>query len=230
MAEASQPTRETRAARRRGGMIALARLRIRRSGGGRLARVAGIPLLIGFAAAILVLRVSDGPDAPLAGLVSLSARWITWLVGVPLAFAIAGDRRALDRRDGVDALAFARGFSSQSLEYARLLGAMIETSMAIGRSIVLLALLTAALAGSIPQAIARLMLATSAAGYGVVAGVTLGGVAAICGRVGRSRGRWLFFAVAVGPWILADLAGYGAFSIPGALAAALDFALGGAGS
>jgi hypothetical protein len=60
----------------------------------------------------------------------------------------------------------------------------------------------------------------------VVAGVTLGGAGAVCGRIGRARGRWLLLAVIVGPWVLADLAGHGAWSIPGALGAVVDFVLG----
>jgi hypothetical protein len=62
-----------------------------------------------------------------------------------------------------------------------------------------------------------------------VAGVTLGGLGAACGRVGHAQGRWLLVAAVVGPWMLADLAGHGAWSIPGALGAVLDFALGARG-
>jgi len=122
MAEAAQPTRETRARRRRGGLIALARRRLQRSRGGRVAAVLRVFVVLGFAGAILLLRAADGGDAPLGGLVSSAARWVAWLVGAPLALAIAGDRRSFDRRDGIDALAASRGFSLQSIESARLLG------------------------------------------------------------------------------------------------------------
>ena len=87
-------------------------------------------------------------------------------------------------------------------------------------------LLTAALAGHGGVALHRLALGVGAAGFAVVTGVTLGAVGSACGRVGRARGRWLLAAVVVGPWMLADLVGHGAWSIPGALGAVLDFALG----
>jgi hypothetical protein len=72
------------------------------------------------------------------------------------------------------------------------------------------------------------VLASAAAGLGavafaVIAGVTLGGLGAICGSLGRARGRWLLFAAVFGPWVLADMAGHGGWSIPGALRAVLDF-------
>src|SRR5262245_15960136 len=116
MAEAAQPTQQIRTRRRRGGLIALARQRLQRSRGGRIAAVLRVLLVGGFAFAILLLRASEGGDVPLGGLVSSAARWVAWLVGAPLALAIAGDRCSFDRRDGIEALAGSRGFSSQSIE------------------------------------------------------------------------------------------------------------------
>jgi hypothetical protein len=228
MAELTQPTRQARARRR--GVVALARAQLRRSGGGRVATVLGGLLVVGFAVAVLLLRAADGGDARLEGLVGTAARWTAWLVGAPIAGAAAEDRRSRNLRDGIDALAAARGFSVQSREAALVLGAMIEAASAIGVPLVALALLTAAVAGSLELAIARLGLALAAFSFAVVAGVTLGGLGATCGVLGRSRGRLLLVALVIGPWILADLTGYRALSIPGALAAALDFALGGAGA
>src|SRR5689334_10680843 len=104
MAERSEPNaerererkREARARRaRRGGLIALARARLRRSPGGRFGRALGVLVVLGFGGAILMLRVSDGGQARLEGLVSAAAHWVAWLVGAPVALAAAADRGAL---------------------------------------------------------------------------------------------------------------------------------------
>src|SRR5690349_9010074 len=119
MAAEAQPKRATRGRRIRG-LIGLMRRRLRGSSGGRAAAVLRAFVVVGFAGAILLLRAADGAEAPLFGLVASAARRMVWLVGAPLALAIASDRRAADERDGIDALAFARGFSSQSIASARL--------------------------------------------------------------------------------------------------------------
>jgi hypothetical protein len=231
MAELTQSMEAQEArARRRRGLLALARERLRRSGGGRASSVFRILLFVGFAGAILLVRASDGGDARLEGFVSAAAGWVAWLSGAPLALAVAQDHRAQGERDGIAALAAARGFSVRSLEGARVLGAMLEITLALGVPLVALAGLTAVVAGSAALAFARVGLALAAAAFAIVAGVTLGGISAACGQLGRARGRWLLFAVVAGPWMLADLTGHRSLSIPGALAAALRFALGGAGA
>jgi ABC-type transport system involved in multi-copper enzyme maturation permease subunit len=184
-------------------------------------------IVAGGAAAVgLVLRASDGPEAVLSGLPLAAAPWITWIGGGALALAAAGDTAGADRREGVEALVAARGFSPASLGAARVLAAMQAVAAAVGVPLVALSILLAALAGR-PAAIAhRLGLGLGAAAFALVVGVTLGGAGAIAGSLGRGRGRWLLFAAVAGPWMLADLAGHGAWSIPGALGALLDFALG----
>lgn len=212
------------------GAVALSRARLRTLGGARVARTLAWLAALGFAGTAVVLRVSDGADASLSGLVVSASHWIPWLAGAPLALAAAEDRRALDRHDGIEALAAARGLSPVGLESARVLAAMAEIASVIAVPLVVLALVTAALAGGGGIALHRAMLGLGAVGFALVAGVTLGGVGSACGRLGRARGRWLLVAVVLGPWMLADLAGHGAWSIPGALGAVLDFALGMRGS
>jgi len=216
--------RSTRAFRGRG-LVALAARRLRASAGGRIATLASIPVVLAFAGIAVALRSVDGSLAPLEGLVPTAARWLAWVVAAPLALAAARDRRLLDRREGLDALAAARGFSASAVESARALGAMTSITAALGVPLVVLTLFTAALAGSVGLAVARLGLAVLAAVFAVITGVTLGGLASICARAGRARGRLLFFTVVTGPWMLADLLGHGAWSIPGVLAAVLDFTL-----
>jgi hypothetical protein len=106
---------------------------------------------------------------------------------------------------------------------------MSAVAASIGVPLGLLALLTVALAGRASVALHRAGVAMGVAMFAIVAGVTLGGVGAACGRLGRERGRWLLFTVIAVPWMLADLTGHPGWSIPGALGAVLDFALGARG-
>jgi hypothetical protein len=212
--------------RRTRAVVALCRGRLLALRGVRFARVVAALCAAGFAAAAVMLRVTDGADASLEGLTVTAAHWIAWIAGAPLAFAAAEDHAARDRRDGVEALAAMRGISPAALDSGRTIGAMTAVAWAIGAPLAALALFTAALAGRGSVALHRAGLGLSALAFAVIAGVTLGGVGSVCSRVGRARGRWLLAAVLLGPWVLADLTGQGAWSIPGALGAVLDFLLG----
>jgi hypothetical protein len=178
-----------------------------------------------FALLALSARFDGGPEASVAGVVAEAAPWIAWLSAVPLALAAALDHAAADRREGIVALAAARGISPSGLASARVLAAMAEITSAIGVPLVFLAIVTAAIAGSVEGAREGLAAALGAITFAAATGVTLGGIGAACARAGGPRGRTLFAAVILGPWILADLAGYGAWSIPGALSAVLSFTL-----
>lgn len=215
-------------------LIALARERLRQTKGGRWSALLGLLLVTVFGVVEIVLRV-DGPDVSFGNLLGTASRAIAWAAGAPLALAIAHDRARADREEGIEALAASRGAGGRSLEVVRTAAAMLQETLAIGVPILVLALLGAALAGSVPSALRHLGLAAGLALFSVVAGVTIGGLAAACGRVGRARGRSLLAVLVLVPWVLTDLAGLRAFSIPGALNAALTFVvrtsgLGGAGS
>jgi hypothetical protein len=177
----------------------------------------------GFAA--IGLRASEGAEASLTGLTIGAAHLLPWLAGAPLALAAAADRADADRRDGVEALAAAHGIPGPNLEAARMLAAMGAVAWAIGAPLVLLALLTAALAARGAVVMARAEVALGAAVFAMASGVALGGLASICGRAARQKGGWLLVAVVVCPWALAELAGHGAWSLPGALDAVLDFTM-----
>ena len=208
--------------------VALCRERLAGRGAVRTGRALAVLVAAGFAAAAVVLRLADGTEARLEGLTAGAAPWVAWLAAVPLALAAAEDRAAIDRRDGVEALAAVRGVWPAGLESARALAAMTAIARAAGAPLVALALLTAALADRGAVALHRVAGAAGALCFAVVVGVTVGGIAAACGRMGRARGRWLLAAVVVGPWALADLAGHGGWSIPGALDAVRLFLFGGA--
>jgi len=211
-------------------VVALCRERLAARGAARAGTTLALLVAVGFAAAAVMLRLADGTEARLEGLTSGAAPWIAWLAAAPLALAAAEDRAALDRRDGVEALAAARGVSPAGLESARALAAMTAIARSVGAPLVTLALLTAALAGRGAVALHRAADAAGALVFAVAVGVTVGGTAAACSRVGRARGRWLLAAVMVAPWALSDLAGRGGWSIPGALDALRIFVFGGAGA
>src|SRR4051812_36668390 len=101
--------------------VALARARLHGTGGARAARFFTWLVVLGFGGSAVALRVADGAEARLEGLILGAASWIVWLAAAPLSLAAAEDRRALDRSDGVEALAAARGISPAGLESARVL-------------------------------------------------------------------------------------------------------------
>jgi hypothetical protein len=206
------------------------RARLGRHRWARVGKALAWALTGGLAAMAVGERMSEGADVSLRGLVVLAAHGVPWLVGAPIALAAAEDHAAADRHDGILALAASRGVSPSGLGAARVLAAMEEIAWGIGAPLATLALLTAALAGRVPAVLDRVGLALGVAAFAMVAGVVLGGLGAACGRLGGARGRWLLLAIVVGPWMLADLAGRGAWSIPGALGVALDLVLGGRGA
>jgi len=208
------------------------RARLSRSQAGRVALYLGLGVALVFGLFIVYLGARGGHGAPLEGLVAKAAPWCAWLAGAPAAFAAASDLAARDRHDGIDVLAAGRGLPSQALDVARGLGAMLFAAFTIGAPLVALALVSLAFADSASRAVARLGLVVGAAAFAVVAGVTLGGLGALSGRIGRERGRLVLLASVVIPWIVADWAGRGVFSIAGALSAMIDLTLraGGAGA
>lgn len=220
------PSTLHRARLRMRAVVALCRSPLAATRAGRAARLLGVLTVTGFAFAAVMVRVSDGADAPLEGVPLTAAHWLAWLAGAPLALAAAGDRTALDRHEGIEALTASRGISPAGLDSARALAAMSAVGLAVGVPLLGLTLLTAALADRVAVVLHRAALGVGVVLFAAIVGVTLGGVGSVCGRLGRRRGQWLFAAVVLGPWVLADLAGHGAWSIPGALNAVLDFLVG----
>lgn len=216
-------------------IIGLLRRRLRGATGGRAGALFGAILAVGFGVVAIGVRAGDGAGASLGGLLATAARWIAWCAGAPVALAAAGPRAALDRADGIEALAASRGAPRLALESARTAAAMAQVSFAIGAPLAALSLLAILLASPSTAALRHAVLGLGLAVFSIMAGVIVGGVAAASGRAAGARGKWLFAAIILVPWVLADLFGQGAWSIPGALDAALGFlirasGLGGAGA
>lgn len=206
--------------------VDMCRARLASSSSGRFARVTAILIVAGAFAIALSLRMNDGPGAPVGGLLRKAAGAIAWLSGGALALAAARDAATADRQEGVEALVAARGVSASLLGAARTLGATSHIGWTIGLPPALLALATAGLAADVPGALRRVAAAFALLAWGGVAGVTLGVLAAASARLFGRRGPTVLAAFVLGERLVADALGLGAWSVPGALQAALSLLLG----
>lgn len=207
------------------GALALGRARLRATSAGRLGIVAAVAVSVLYGGIIVTLRVEDGPNASFGGTLRTAAGALAWAAAGPMALAAARDRAAADRRDGIEALAAARGLHGASLDGVRALAAMLEVTSIIALPAAVLALTSALLAGALGPGLRLLAISLALTTFASVCGVTLGGLAAASSRAAGPRGRTLFAALILVPWALADLAGHAAWSIPGALDAFLTFAV-----
>ncbi|MRG91243.1 hypothetical protein [Polyangium spumosum] len=202
--------------------MALSRARLGRTTLSRAGLACGALLGAVFATLAIVLRATEGTSAPLEGLVGLGAASITLLAAAPTTLAAASDRTAEDREAGIEALAATRGLRARSLHVVRWVASMLQIGRAIALPLVGLALVTVALSSSGSMALRRVVFALGLLAFSAVAGITLGTLAAFSARLGGRRGRVLLVAIVVVPWMLAELAGRGSYSIPGALSALLS--------
>src|SRR5262245_1869647 len=81
----ARPPRRSEERRRRRALVALARRRLRRETGARLGTLAAILVALAFAVVAIAVRIADGVDASLGGIVDNAARWIAWLAGGSVA-------------------------------------------------------------------------------------------------------------------------------------------------
>jgi hypothetical protein len=209
--------------------VALARARLRATGGGRLGVAAAIGVTVIYGGMMIVLRVEDGAGSALDGPLRAAGAALAWAAAGPIALAAARDRVAADRSDGVEALAAARGVPPRALHGVRAVAAMREITGVIAIPSAALAIGAALLSGSIASALRHLAVGAGVVAFAAVCGATLGLLASISGRVAGRRGRTLLAAIVLIPWAIADLAGSAAWSVPGALGAFLSFAAGAAG-
>lgn len=214
---ALQSRRRARAA------IALARARLSSTRLAKLGFAAGLAMTGMFGVFAIVLRASEGAGAPLEGLIESCALSVAMLAATPTALAAASNRRAEDRDAGIEALAAMRGIPMRTLEGIRVAAAMSQIGRSIAVPMLVLTLLTVALAGSAAMALRRCLLALGLVTFSAIVGVTLGSIATLSARFGGRRSRALFLAIVLVPWMIAEMFGRGMYSIPGALNAALSF-------
>jgi len=193
------------------------RYRLRRTWGVRIGRISAILVAAGFVAVAFALTKTDGSLASLAGIVPRSARWLAWLAAGPALLSAANARSAADRAEGVHAFAMSRGASFGAITSARTVATMVEAAWLIAVPAVLVGVVSTALSASSHQALLRLLSTGMVLGFAVAAGTTLGIVASVSSRLGGTRGRSLFAAIILVPWVVADVSGHVQWSIPGAL-------------
>lgn len=206
--------------------IELCRARLAATGYGRVARFAAILITVGAILIAISIRATDGPAAPVGGLLRKAAGLIGWVSGGALALAAARDSAAADRADGIEALVAARGVGASLLRSARTLAATAQIARTIGLPLAVLAFATAALAADLATALRRVAAALALLAWGGVTGITLGVLAAACARVARGRGPTALLLLVLGERMVAESLGFGAWSVPGALHAALALILG----
>ncbi len=209
--------------------VELCRARLAGSGSGRFAWGAAVAVALAAFVIAVSIRVTDGPAAPVGGLFRKAAGLIGWISGSLLAMAAAKDASAADRADGVEALVAARGVGASLLRSARTLGATGQIARTLGLPLAVFALATAALAADLTTALRRVAAAALLLAWGVVAGVTLGGLAAVSSRLFGARGPSALATIVIGERLVAGSLGLAVWSIPGALEAVLSMVLGATG-
>lgn len=208
-------------------LVSLCRERLRRAPGARFGTAAVVAIAFGFGMVLAFVQQDGGAAAALDGMLRSATRWMAWVGGGAIALAAAHDRAAVDRRDGIEALAAVRGARGGALHAARALSAMQMIALVIGVPALVLAVVGAGLSGSMPAGLRVLGVGVGLAVFAGAAGVALGGLAAVSGRVAGARGRLVLVALVLVPWALADLAGNARWSIPGALDTFLFLVTGG---
>jgi hypothetical protein len=205
--------------------VALSRSRLARSTLSRIGFVSGMSLALALVVFAIIVRASDGPAAPLDGLVHAGAASIACVAAAPPTLAAAVDRRTADREDGIEALSAMRGIHAAHLDLVRTYAAMMHIARTTALPLVTLAVAIAALASSAGMAFQRLAVALGLLAFATIVGVVLGSVSALSARIGGRRGKLVVSAIVLLPWIVGELFGRGIYSIPGALSATLSLIL-----
>ncbi len=205
--------------------VALSRSRLAQSILSRIGFVSGMSLALSLVVFAVIVRATDGPVAPLDGLIDVGAASIACVAAAPTTLAAATDRRTADREGGVEALAAMRGFHVAHLELVRTYAAMMQIARTTALPLMTLAVAIAALASSGGMALRRIGMMLGLLVFAGIVGVVLGSVAAFSARIGGRRGKLTVSAIVLLPWIVAGLFGRGIYSIPGALDAALSLIL-----
>lgn len=205
--------------------VALSRSRLAQSVLSRLGVVSGMSLAVSLVVVAVIVRATDGPAAPLDGLLDAGAASIACVGAVPTTLAAATDRRTADREGGVEALVAMRGVHGAHLELVRTYAAMMQIARATALPLMTLAVAIAALASSGAIALRRIGMMLGLLFFSAIVGVVLGSVASLSARVGGRRGRLTVSAIVLLPWMVGGFFGRGIYSIPGALDAALSLIL-----
>ncbi len=126
--------------------------------------------------------------------------WVTWLIAVPIAAAMADRPRARRRQQGLDALGELGGLPPRHLHLAGFAVPVAETAARM-----LLPLLAVAITGLVRtpalDGFGRVLSTIAAA---LLAAALMVGTALLCGHLAADRGRRLWWAVLLLPWVLSQ--------------------------
>lgn len=181
--------------------VRLAAWRLTSSLSWKVARAMAVMVSVGLTLAVVVLGVkgrSDGVQSVVARACVLVA-WVT----MPLVAAwSAKDREGIDRADGVEELAGMHGIARGDLRVGRGLAATMRLSMLVFAATAPVLLAVVASASSLGAALQSAIAIAPLAGFALGVGVVGGGLATACGGLSPSRGRTLWLAVVLVPWML----------------------------
>jgi hypothetical protein len=194
-----------------------------------LARGTAYVLTGGTLLLVLTLRVSEGTTFPFEGLAVSVARIAAWTVASCLALAAANGVGEASARDGISWMAMSRGASLPTLTQARFLAVAWEIAWWVALPAVTAALAAVASAGSVESALRRLGLCAVALAFATMTGLLVGAVAVAADTLRPRGGRSVLLALLLLPWIFSSLLDFPHASLPGALEAFLQAALGAVG-
>ncbi len=195
----------------------LLRVRLRAVGSAKIGRMFAWLLLVGFGAAAVWLRATDGPRASIEGLVTAAARTSAWTSAGLVAFAATSQRALADRRDGIEVLAATRGTSLHALGFARFVATGFEAARLILLPALGLGVLAISLAGNVHVAALRAAALVPLTAFGLVSGIVLGALAVASDAARPAGGRSLFLGLVILPWLVCSFLGHPLLSVPGAL-------------
>lgn len=190
----------------------------------RLAATFGARL--GWLGALVVGLVFAGSAASGDDFTMQGVRALCWVAAGPAALAASRAPSLRDRADGVDLMAGTRGIGDRALRRSRLAAAALGCALRVVVPTVAIAV-TALIVSASLVSLAR---AGGALVGGALAGAVVGLVGAGCGELGKERGRALFAAVVLLPWVLGDVWSVPALSLVGAIDAGLSWVAGAAGT
>jgi hypothetical protein len=198
-------------------LVRLFSLRLSQTGMARFARVLSFGLALFTVLSIAVMRVEEGPLAPVAPVAIKATRMAMWMVAVLIAFAAAHQRSIADRRDGIEMMAAARGFDGSRLMLVR-----AAAAFRLSLSWMLLPTLLSAFAalvasGSLSVLGGRALVLVALTVFAVVACALLGLLGAASDWLAPRRGRTVLLATLLLTGLLAEVAKDPALSVTGGL-------------
>lgn len=170
--------------------------------------------------------MSEGTTFPFEGLAVSVARVAAWTVASCLALAAANGVGEASARDGIAWMAMSRGASLPALAQSRFLAVAWEITFWVAVPATTAALAAVASAGSVESALRRLGLVAVSLAFAAMTGLLVGAVSVAADTLRPRGGRTVLLALLFVPWILSGLLDFPHGSLPGALEAFLQAALG----